>query len=224
MTSPTDAKTAAPRSLTISRAFAAPRELVFQCWTTAERMKRWFSPEGVDVPEAEIDCRPGGVFVICMRMPDGTEHWCRGAFGEVVPPERLSFDCDVSTGGKVALPRPHARRVRHRRRGHADVRSNRATRSTTTRSATWSKARPRAGARRSTSWRARLRAPRPPCAARSRSSARSRRRRPRCSRRSPTSAPRAAGSPAATGSRWSSAAWTCGRAAARWRSANGRAA
>jgi uncharacterized protein YndB with AHSA1/START domain len=38
-----------------------------------------------------------------MRMPDGTEHWCRGAFGEVVPPERLSFDCDVSTGGKAAF-------------------------------------------------------------------------------------------------------------------------
>ncbi len=103
MTSPTDAKAAPPRSLTISRAFAAPRELVFQCWTSAERMKRWFSPEGVDVPEAEIDCRAGGAFVICMRMPDGTEHWCRGAFGEVVPPERLSFDCDVSTGGKVGF-------------------------------------------------------------------------------------------------------------------------
>lgn len=101
MTSPTDARTAAPRSLTISRAFSAPRELVFQCWTTAERMKRWFSPEGVDVPEAQIDCRSGGVFVICMRMPDGTEHWCRGAFGDVVAPEKLTFDCEVSTDGKA---------------------------------------------------------------------------------------------------------------------------
>jgi len=102
MTPTTDAKTA-PRPLTTSRAFAAPRELVFQCWTTAERMKRWFSPEGVEVPEAEIDCRPGGAFVICMRLPDGTEHWCRGAFGEVVPPEKLTFDCEVSTRGKVGF-------------------------------------------------------------------------------------------------------------------------
>jgi uncharacterized protein YndB with AHSA1/START domain len=108
MTSTTDAKTPAPRSLTIARTFAAPRERVFACWSSAERMKRWFSPEGVDVPEAEIDCRPGGAFVICMRMPEGTEHWCRGAFGEVVPPERLSFDCDVSTGGKVGF-RVHTR-------------------------------------------------------------------------------------------------------------------
>jgi uncharacterized protein YndB with AHSA1/START domain len=103
MTSTTNAKIAASRPLTISRTFAAPCERVFACWSSAERMKRWFSPEGVDVPEAEIDCRPGGAFVICMRMPDGTEHWCRGAFGEVVPPERLSFDCEVSTGGKTGF-------------------------------------------------------------------------------------------------------------------------
>ena len=100
MTNTTNAKSAARRPLTISRAFAAPRERVFQAWSSAERMKRWFSPEGVDVPEAEIDCRPGGAFVICMRLPDGTEHWCRGAFGEVVPPEKLTFDCEVSAGAK----------------------------------------------------------------------------------------------------------------------------
>jgi uncharacterized protein YndB with AHSA1/START domain len=100
MTSTTNAKAAATRPLTISRVFAAPRELVFQAWTSAERMKRWFSPEGVDVPEAEIDFRPGGAFIICMRLPDGTEHRCRGAFGEIVPPERLTFDCEVSSGGK----------------------------------------------------------------------------------------------------------------------------
>jgi uncharacterized protein YndB with AHSA1/START domain len=100
MTSPNDAKAAATRRLTISRTFAASRERVFACWSSAERMKRWFSPEGVEVPEAEIDCRPGGAFVICMRLPDGTEHWCRGAFGEVVPPDRLTFDCEVSAGGK----------------------------------------------------------------------------------------------------------------------------
>ena len=103
MTSTTNAKIAASRPLTLSRTFAAPRERVFACWSSAERMKRWFSPEGVDVAEAEIDCRPGGAFVICMRMPDGTEHWCRGAFGDVVPVERLTFNCDVSTGGKVAF-------------------------------------------------------------------------------------------------------------------------
>jgi uncharacterized protein YndB with AHSA1/START domain len=88
------------KSLTISRLFAVPRELVFNAWSSAEHMKRWFSPEGCDVPDAEIDFRPGGVFAVCMRLPDGTEHWSRGVFVEVVPSERLSFAGEVITGGK----------------------------------------------------------------------------------------------------------------------------
>jgi uncharacterized protein YndB with AHSA1/START domain len=99
MTSISDAKRGSD-SLTVSRLFAAPREVVFKAWSSAEHIRRWFSPEGVDVPEAEIDFRPAGVFAVCMRMPDGVEHWTRGAFTEVVPPERLAFDCEVTTGGK----------------------------------------------------------------------------------------------------------------------------
>jgi len=77
--------------LVIVRTFAAPRELVFQAWATAEHIKRWFSPEHLTVPEAEVDFRPGGVFAVCMRAPDGIDHWCRGTFTEIVPPERLGF-------------------------------------------------------------------------------------------------------------------------------------
>jgi uncharacterized protein YndB with AHSA1/START domain len=91
---------AAAKPLTISRVFAAPRDVVFKAWSSAEHVKRWFSPEGVDVPEAEIDFRPGGVFAVCMRMPNGVEHWTRGAFTEIVAPERLTFDAEMTTGGK----------------------------------------------------------------------------------------------------------------------------
>ena len=77
--------------LVIARTFAAPRGLVFQAWSNAEHIKRWFSPETLTVPEAEVDFRPGGVFAVCMRAPDGTDHWCRGTFIEILPPERLVF-------------------------------------------------------------------------------------------------------------------------------------
>ncbi|HUN38837.1 MAG TPA: SRPBCC family protein [Acetobacteraceae bacterium] len=78
-------------SLAVSRTFAAPRGLVFQAWSSAEHIKRWFSPEQYTVPEAEVDFRPGGMFAVCMRAPDGTDTWCRGTFTDVVPPERLGF-------------------------------------------------------------------------------------------------------------------------------------
>jgi uncharacterized protein YndB with AHSA1/START domain len=99
--SPTnDRKTSAKSEpLVISRAFAAPRDLVFKAWSSAEHMKRWFSPEGCAVPEAEIDFRPGGVFAVCMHLPDGQDFWSRGHFGKISPPDRLTFTAGVSVGG-----------------------------------------------------------------------------------------------------------------------------
>src|ERR1700692_4714884 len=88
-----------PKPLVVSRIFAAPRELVFKAWRSAEHMKRWFSPEGCTVPEAEIDFRPGGVFDICMHLPDGQDFWSRGNYIEVSPPDRLVFTAGVVVGG-----------------------------------------------------------------------------------------------------------------------------
>jgi uncharacterized protein YndB with AHSA1/START domain len=90
-----------PEPITVSRVFDAPRELVFKAWSTAEHIKRWFSPDVCTVPEAEIDFRPGGAFVICMRMPDGTDHWARGKFTEVSPVDRLAFTFAVEMAGAV---------------------------------------------------------------------------------------------------------------------------
>ncbi len=84
--------------LTISRSFAAPRELVFKAWSSAEHIKRWFSPEGCSVPQASVDFRPGGVFEVCMRLPDGQDFWSKGEFTEVAPPERLAFTFGVFDG------------------------------------------------------------------------------------------------------------------------------
>lgn len=84
--------------LIISRSFDAPRALVFRAWTKAEHVRRWFSPETFEVPEAEIDCRVGGVFCVCMLAPDGKTHWCRGKFTEVAAPDRLAFSTDVTDG------------------------------------------------------------------------------------------------------------------------------
>jgi len=90
-----DDAVARPAPLEMSRHFTAPRALVFEAWSTAEHMKRWFCPEGLTVPEAEVDFRPGGACVICMRMPDGPDFWSRGHYIEIVPPERLVFVSDV---------------------------------------------------------------------------------------------------------------------------------
>ena len=87
------------KPLVISRVFAAPRARVFKAWSTADHMKRWFSPDGYTVPEAEIDFRPGGVCAVCMRSPDGQDFWSRGTYIEISPPDRLVLTTSIADGG-----------------------------------------------------------------------------------------------------------------------------
>ncbi len=75
--------------VTIIRVFHAPRELVFQAWTDAKRMKNWWRPNGFTSLVCELDPRPGGAIRIDLRAPDGSVSSNRGTVREIVPPERL---------------------------------------------------------------------------------------------------------------------------------------
>jgi uncharacterized protein YndB with AHSA1/START domain len=88
---------AAPeRTLVVTRVFDAPRELVFTAWTDQEQLAQWFPPKDFTAPVVEVDPRPGGVFRVVMKGPEG-EPWSgaefpgEGVFTEVVPNERLAF-------------------------------------------------------------------------------------------------------------------------------------
>jgi len=76
-----------------TRLYDAPRERVFAAWTQAEHLAHWFGPRGFGVHSCEADPRPGGVFRLCMRSPEGTDYWVRGTYREVLAPERLVVHC-----------------------------------------------------------------------------------------------------------------------------------
>jgi uncharacterized protein YndB with AHSA1/START domain len=75
----------------VTRTVAAPREEVFRAWTDPERLKQWFGPGEFTIPEAELDVRPGGAYLIVMQSPDGDRLRLKGAYHEIAPPERLVF-------------------------------------------------------------------------------------------------------------------------------------
>ena len=96
-----------PPPLRLSRIFHAPRETVFNAWSTADHLKRWFSPETYTVPDARVQMHAGGAFDICMRSPRGEEHWTRGTFVEVTPQSRLVIEMLVTDKAGKELMRAY---------------------------------------------------------------------------------------------------------------------
>ena len=76
----------------IERTFDAPAEAVFDAWTSAEVMRRWFhvAPDW-ETPEAEVDLRVGGKVRVVMRRPDGSEIGAGGEYTEIDRPRRLAM-------------------------------------------------------------------------------------------------------------------------------------
>ncbi len=87
--------TTTSKELVLTREFDAPRELVWQAWTEAEHLARWWGPRSFTA-ECEVDLQVGGRYRIVMHGPDGGANPLHGEFLEIVPPERLSMTMDLS--------------------------------------------------------------------------------------------------------------------------------
>jgi uncharacterized protein YndB with AHSA1/START domain len=73
----------------ITREFNAPRQLIYQAWTTPELVRRWWSAKRGAVTVAEIDLRVGGMWRWVMVTDDGFEVAFHGEYKELVPHERI---------------------------------------------------------------------------------------------------------------------------------------
>lgn len=93
LTLPTD------EQILITREFDAPRQLVYEAYTTPELVKRWWHANRGQVTLVEIDLRVGGKWRYVMVARDGSEVGFHGEYQEVVPSERL-----VSTEVYEGLP------------------------------------------------------------------------------------------------------------------------
>lgn len=83
--------TAGDREIVMTRAFNAPRRLVFDAFTKPELVRRWLlGPPGWTMPVCEIDLRVGGKYrYVWRREQDGSEMGMGGVFREIVAPERI---------------------------------------------------------------------------------------------------------------------------------------
>lgn len=77
------------RDLVITRRIPASPAAVFAAWTQPERLRQWFGPTGMTVPEAKVDLRPGGLHRTLMRDADGKEYPNNLTIDVVDAPHRL---------------------------------------------------------------------------------------------------------------------------------------
>jgi uncharacterized protein YndB with AHSA1/START domain len=84
--------------LVLERIVDVPRELVWKAWTAPEHIKKWFAPAPFTTPDCEIDLRPGGIFRVVMRSPEGQEFPVDGCYLEVVENERLVWTDALNPG------------------------------------------------------------------------------------------------------------------------------
>ncbi len=76
--------------LRIERTFQASAEEVFDAWTNAEVMRRWFhAGADWDTAEAEVDLRVGGRVRVVMRSPEGRTSEMGGVYTVIDRPHQL---------------------------------------------------------------------------------------------------------------------------------------
>jgi len=87
----------------ITRAFNAPRRLIYKAWTTPELVRRWWSAGRGTVTVADVDLRVGGAWRWVMVTEEGYEVGFHGEYRELVPDERI-----VCTEAFEGFPEPDA--------------------------------------------------------------------------------------------------------------------
>jgi uncharacterized protein YndB with AHSA1/START domain len=76
-------------TITMTRTFDAPRDLVWRVMTSPEHIARWWGPRGANTKLVKHDFRPGGTWRFEHRQDDGSSLIFRGTYLEVLAPEKF---------------------------------------------------------------------------------------------------------------------------------------
>ena len=79
------------REIVFTRAFDAPRALIWEAWTDPKHVANWYGCSVMTLAVCEIDLRVGGAYRFVMRGPDGMDYPMSGVYREIAKPERLVY-------------------------------------------------------------------------------------------------------------------------------------
>lgn len=78
-------------TLTMSRFIRAPREKVYDAFSTQAGLTAWMGPRGRRVVRCEVDAREGGAWHVEMRGQDGSTLGAGGRYTSLQRPSKLAF-------------------------------------------------------------------------------------------------------------------------------------
>lgn len=82
------------RMLTLKKTLNAPRRLVWEAWTNADHIVRWWAPAGMETKVIHHEFKPGGHWKYTMLMPDGSEFISEGVYSEIIEFEKIVTSAD----------------------------------------------------------------------------------------------------------------------------------
>lgn len=90
------------KTLTIRRRFDAPRSRVWQAYTDADLLDRWWAPKPWKAETVAMDFRVGGNWHYAMQGPEGEQHFGRMDFLEIDPENRyVAADVFADASGQA---------------------------------------------------------------------------------------------------------------------------
>lgn len=93
---------AGDRTIQLDRVLPGSVDRAWRAWTTADLIRRWWSPEHFEVVDCEVHPVVGGALRIVLGEGDGAEYAAVGTFLELEPPHELRFE--LSPLGADAAP------------------------------------------------------------------------------------------------------------------------
>jgi uncharacterized protein YndB with AHSA1/START domain len=94
------------KEVEFERIYDASPETIWKVWTKPSKLKQWWGPNNVTIPECEVDLRVGGKIYIVMKAGEGmgpykgTKWPMLGVFTNVEPNSRLAYNAKAWTEGQ----------------------------------------------------------------------------------------------------------------------------
>jgi uncharacterized protein YndB with AHSA1/START domain len=93
--------------ISFSLVLDAPLELVFQTFSDAEHLLKWWGPKDCPLTSCTVDFREGGEWRYSLLTPDGKERWAKAIYDEIVPNKHIEFtDYMITVDGDIIAGLP----------------------------------------------------------------------------------------------------------------------